>query len=154
MDGETKLMTDKFNEMTKKDWPAPAAVKKLEATVNTQEKTIKSPKSQLELKDKQSEDTPPHAQSTADPSWAQLYVKIETELEELKKDYKLIEATSDEALDDFSKEMMGMNKQVSEMQTVITDQQQEIKELQTLKPRELAKILVQSAPPGKDKDAA
>jgi hypothetical protein len=61
MDAETKLMTDKLNELTKKDWPTPAAVKKLEATVDTQEKTIKSLKSQLELKDKQSGDPPPHA---------------------------------------------------------------------------------------------
>ena len=149
MDAETKLMTDKFNDLMKKDWPAPATVKKLEAAVLTQEKTIKSLKSQLELKN-----TSPQAKSTEDPSWAQLYVKIEAELEELKKDYKLIEATSDEALSDFSKEMMDMNKQISDMQTIITDQQQEITELQTLKPRELAKILVQSAPPGKDKDKA
>ena len=52
-----------------------------------------------------------------------MYVKIQTELEEMKKDYKLIEATSDEALSDFSKEMMDMNKQASDMQTVITEQQ-------------------------------
>ena len=65
-----------------------------------------------------------------------MYVKTETELEDLKKDYKLIEATSDEALDDFSREMMNINKQTSDMQTVITEQQQEIAELQSLKPRE------------------
>ena len=40
------------------------------------------------------------------------------------------------------------------MQTIITDQQQEITDLQTLKPRELAKILIQSAPPGKDQTTA
>ena len=72
---------------------------KLEATVNTQEKTFRSLKSQLELqKSKKPEDTLSHFQSTTDPSWAQEYVKLETELEELKKDYALIEVSSDEAL--------------------------------------------------------
>ena len=69
MDGETKPMTNKFNEPMKKEWPAPVAVKKLEATVDTQEKTIKSLKSQLELqKSKKIEDPPSHFQSTTDPS--------------------------------------------------------------------------------------
>ena len=76
MDGETKLMTDKFNELVKREWPAPAAVTKLEATVNTQEKTIRSLKAQLELQQsKKPEDTSSHFQSTANPSWAQEYVK-------------------------------------------------------------------------------
>ena len=61
MDAETKLMTDKFNELMKKEWPAPAAVAKLEATVSTQEKSISSLKSQLELqKNKKPEDTSSH----------------------------------------------------------------------------------------------
>ena len=155
MNGETKLVTDKFNELMKKEWPAPAAVKKLEATMDTQEKTLKSLKPQPELqKSKKIEDPPSHFQSTRDPSWAQEYVKIETGLGELKKDYALMQVSSDEALEELRKEIMGMNKQAFGMQTVITKQQEEIKDLQTMKPRELAKIRVQSAPPGKDKDTA
>ena len=155
MNGETKLVTDKFNELMKKEWPAPAAVKKLEATMDTQEKTLKSLKPQLELqKSKKIEDPPSHFQSTRDPSWAQEYVKIETELEEMKKDYALIEVSSDEALEEFSNEIRDTNQQALEMQMIITKQQEEIKELQTMKPRGLAKILVQSAPPGKEKDTA
>ena len=72
----------------------------------------------------------------------------------MKKDYAPIEVSSDEALGEFSNEIASMNQQALEMQMLITKQQEEIRDLQTMKPRELAKILVQSAPPGKDKDIA
>ena len=79
---------------------------KLQAAVDTQEKTIKSLKSQLELlKGKQIEVSPPCIQSTTDPSDSEAYLQsVEAELEELKKDYTLIEVNADEALDESSKE--------------------------------------------------
>ena len=55
---------------------------------------------------------------------------------------------------EFNNEIAGMNQQALEMQMLITKQQEEIRDLQTMKPRELAKMLIQSAPPGKDKDTA
>ena len=71
------------------------------------------------------------------------------ELAELKKDYSAIEAGADEALNEFSSEMDDMNQQVCDLQAVIKTQDDEIKELHTLKPRGLSKVMdaaAQSAP--------
>ena len=48
---ETDEMNAKIDRLEKKEWAAPKAVERLQVTIDTQDKTIASLKSQLELKD-------------------------------------------------------------------------------------------------------
>ena len=162
MAAETKIMTSKFDELTKKEWKAPTEVTKLNATISAQEKIIKTLKSQNDLKEKQ-EKIPGMLAEISDLK-SQLamhstnknttneekeeFRQMENELAQLKEDYSTIEAGADESLEEFSNEMMAMVQQVSTLQDLINEQEKEIKELQTVKPRGLSRALaaVQSVP--------
>lgn len=164
MAAETKMFETKLDELMKKEWKAPAEVTKMKATISAHEKTIRSLKSQAELKEKQA--GTPAMRDEMDNLRTQLALhlanKNDTEeekeeiqqmrddLAELRRDYSAIEAGADEALNDFSNEMDDMNQQLFDLQAVITAQENEIKELHTMKPRGLSKVMdaaVQSAPP-------
>ena len=53
MVAETRIFETKLDELMKKEWKAPAKVTKLRAAISAHEKTIRSLKSQIELKEKQ-----------------------------------------------------------------------------------------------------
>ena len=53
MAAETKIFETKLDELMKKEWKAPAEVNKMNATISAHEKTIRSLKAQIELKEKQ-----------------------------------------------------------------------------------------------------
>ena len=136
----------------------------MKVTIDAHEKTIRSLKSTIELKDKQA--TIPAMRDEMDNLRNQLALhlanKNDTEeekeeiqqmrddLADLRRDYAAIEASADEALNDFSNEMDEVNQQVCDLKAVIKTQEAEIKELHTMKPRGLSKVMdaaAQSAPP-------
>ena len=141
MAAETKIFETKLDEMMKKEWKAPAEVNRMNAKVSAHEKTITSLKAQLELRVQKDENNTEEGKEEVQ--------QMRDDLAELKKDYRVIESSADEALNEFSSEMDNMNQQVRDLQAVIKTQDDEIKELHTLKPRGLSKVMdaaAQSAP--------
>jgi archaellum component FlaC len=156
---ETKLFETRLDELMRKEWKAPAEVKKMQATIDTHEKTIRSLKNTIELKEKQA--TIPAMRDEMDNLRNQLALhlankndtveekeeiqQMRNELAELRKDYAAIEAGADEALNEFSNEMDEVNQQVFDLKAMVETLEAEIKELHTLKPRGLSRVMEAAA---------